>query len=199
LFQARLQNTSSINGNGCSGCRRFLVLFEYSGLFEKWLAATKQSDYVLLTGWREVKRCIATLRDCDVTEQPFKIILQCDSPKELYKARTWVQRHSTLRAHHMPDVHVCSSLEPFPSFFAELAQQFYDLVFNCRQGRYTHLRKDQCYQTAKEVMKQLHHFNLMKQWKRPSLDLHGTLGHNKGALGNQQIFRHQLHLSLRNP
>jgi len=100
-----------------------LFCLRNAGLFEKWLAATKQSDYVLLTGWREVKPCIATLMECDVTEQPFKIILQCDTPKELYKARTWVQQYSTLRAHHMPDVHVCSSLEPFPSFFAELVQQ----------------------------------------------------------------------------
>jgi len=91
--------------------------------FEKWLAATKQSDYVLLTNWREVKPCIAALMKCDVTQQPFSIILQCDSPKELEKACAWVQKYSTLRVHHMPDVRVCSSLDPFPSFFEALAQQ----------------------------------------------------------------------------
>jgi len=92
-------------------------------LFEKWLAATKESNYVLLTSWRAVKPCIAALTKCAVTQQPLSTILQCDSPKELKKACAWVQQYSTLRVHHMPDVHVCSSLEPFPSFFDALAQQ----------------------------------------------------------------------------
>jgi len=102
---------------GCLFCLR------KAGDFEKWLAATQHSDYVLLTNWREVKPCIAALTERDATQQPFRIILQCDSPKELNKAHAWVQQYSTLRVHHMPDVHVCSSLEPFPSFFAALAQQ----------------------------------------------------------------------------
>jgi len=98
-------------------------LFEERSLFETWLAATKESNYVFLTSWRAVKPCIAALTKCAVTQQPLSIILQCDSPKELKKACAWVQQYSTLRVHHMPDVHVCSSLEPFPSFFEALAQQ----------------------------------------------------------------------------
>jgi len=103
--------------------------------FEKWLAATEQSDYVLLTRWREVKPCIAVLTECDVTQQPFSIILQCDSPKEFNKACDWAQQYSALHVRHMPDVHVCSSLEPFASFFAALAQQIPGMCAELAPGK----------------------------------------------------------------
>jgi len=89
---------------------------------EKWLEEPKRSEYVLLTNWREVKPCIATLTQCDVTQQPYTVILLCDTPTSLKRAFSWAQQYSKQRVHHMPDVHVCTSLEPIPSFFAALAQ-----------------------------------------------------------------------------
>jgi len=176
-----------------------LFCLRNAGHFEKWLAATKQSDYVLLTGWREVKPCIATLRDCDVTEQPFKIILQCDSPKELYKARTWVQQYSTLRAHHMPDVHVCSSLEPFPSFFAALAQQISGTCVQLPPVKADTSEKGSVLSDCKAGYETVTPLQSDKAMEEPVIGFAWQAWTLQGASGNQQILRHQLHLSLRNP
>jgi len=178
---------------GCLFCLR------KAGDFEKWLAATQHSDYVLLTNWREVKPCIAALTERDATQQPFRIILQCDSPKELNKAHAWVQQYSTLRVHHMPDVHVCSSLEPFPSFFAALAQQISGTCVQLPPVKADTSEKGSVLSDCKAGYETVTPLQSDKAMEEPVIGFAWQAWTLQGASGNQQILRHQLHLSLRNP
>jgi len=96
-----------------------LLLLRKAKNFEDWSCNPGTMPYVLVTDWREVKHCVASLQWRKPQARPVFTVVMVDSTRQYNRATKWAQ----LFVRHTVDLYICQPVTDLHAFVSGLFAQ----------------------------------------------------------------------------